>query len=113
MRYLTILLIFLVGFTFSCGPTVTEGRRIDAAKVRQMAPGDTQVGKVEEMFGKPTKIEKLPTGEEDYVYIYKTAEPHWWTLDKVSGQQLNVLVKDGIVQTWKLRTEGKEVVLKE
>jgi outer membrane protein assembly factor BamE (lipoprotein component of BamABCDE complex) len=113
MRYLTILLIFVVGFTFSCAPSVIEGRRIDAAKVRQMVTGETQAGKVEEMFGKPTKIEKLPTGEEDYVYIYKTGEPHWWTLDKTSGQQLNVVVKDGIVQTWKLRTEGKEVVLKE
>ncbi len=113
MRYLTIFLILVVGFTLSCAPTVVEGRRIDGAKVKQMAPGETQVGKVEEMFGKPTKIEKLPTGEDDYVYIYKTNEPHWWTLDKVSGQQLNVVVKDGIVQTWKLRTTGEEAVLKQ
>jgi outer membrane protein assembly factor BamE (lipoprotein component of BamABCDE complex) len=70
MRYLTILLIFAVGLTFGCASTAQEGRRIDPAKLEKLMAGQTKAEQVEEMFGKPERIEQLPTGESNYVYEY-------------------------------------------
>ncbi len=111
MRVLVIVLAAVVSLTLACAPTVIEGRKIDPAKVKQMQPGITKVAAVEELFGKPDKIEKLPTGEVMYIYGYELKNPHWWTVDQVQKQRLEVVLKDGVVQKYKLRTEGKEVVL--
>jgi hypothetical protein len=48
-----------------------------------------------------------------YVYGYEMKNRHWWTMDAVDKQKLEVTLKDGVVQTYKLRTEGKEAILKE
>lgn len=111
MRVLIIVLAAVLSLTLACAPTIIEGRKIDATKVKQMQPGVTKVAAVEELFGKPDKIENLPTGEEMYIYGYEVKNPHWWTVDQVSKQRLEVVLKNGIVQKYKLRTEGKEVVL--
>lgn len=111
MRVFVIFLAAVFSFTLACAPTIIEGRKIDATKVKQMQPGVTKVAKVQELFGKPDKIEKLPTGEEMYVYGYEVRNPHWWTVDKVNKQRLEVVLKNGVVQKYKLRTEGKEAVL--
>jgi len=112
MRYISVILVLLLAFIFSCAPTMIEGRKIDSAKVKQLMPGVSNVQKVEALFGKPDKIDKLPTGEENYVYGYEVKNPHWWTMDAVNKQKLEVTLKDGVVQTYKLRTEGKEAILK-
>jgi outer membrane protein assembly factor BamE (lipoprotein component of BamABCDE complex) len=111
MRYISMVLVLLLAFVFGCAPTLIEGRKIDSAKVKQLAPGKSNVQNVEESFGKPDKIETLPSGEEMYVYQYKVNNPHWWTVDAVQQQRLEVVLKKGIVQTYKLRTEGKEAIL--
>lgn len=111
MRILVIVLAAVLSLTLACAPTIIEGRKIDPAKVKQMQPGVTKVATVEELFGKPDKIEKLPTGEEMYVYGYEVKNPHWWTVDQVNKQRLEVVLKNGVVQKYKLRTEGKEAVL--
>ena len=90
-----------------------EGRKIDSTKLDQLIAGQTKVAKVEEIFGKPDKVEKLPSGEENYIYLYRRENAHWWTIDKIDKQKLEVVIKDGVVQTYKFREEGKEVVLKQ
>jgi hypothetical protein len=111
MRYLAILLIFAVGFTFSCASTTYEGRRIDRAKVETLTAGETRVGQVEEMFGKPDRIEQLSSGEDNYIYEYCRKNPEWFTIDDLDAQKLEVLLKDEVVQTWKFSEERKGAVL--
>ncbi|MFH1857859.1 MAG: hypothetical protein ABH845_03020, partial [Candidatus Omnitrophota bacterium] len=69
--------------------------------------------KVTELLGSPVKTEKLSDGDVLYVYSYRTAEPHWWTVDKTSNQRLEITVRDGIVKDYKFRQEGKEAVLRQ
>ncbi|MGB9699468.1 MAG: hypothetical protein ACPL5I_08795 [Thermodesulfobacteriota bacterium] len=113
MRALIIVLAAVLALTLACAPSIIEGRKIDPAKVKKMEPGVTKVSTVEELFGKPDKVERLPTGEEMYVYGYEVKNPHWWTVDQVEKQRLEVILKNGVVQYYKLRTEGKEVVLRQ
>jgi len=113
MRMLVIVLAAVISLTLACAPTIIEGRKIDPVKVKQMQPGITKVATVEELFGKPDKVENLPTGEQMYIYGYEVKNPHWWTINEFDKQRLEVVLKDGVVQKYKLRTEGKEVVLKQ
>jgi outer membrane protein assembly factor BamE (lipoprotein component of BamABCDE complex) len=92
---------------------IIEGRKIDSAKLKQLMPGTSQTQKVEELFGKPDKVENLPTGEQMYVYGFELKNRHWWTTEEADKQKLEVTLKDGVVQTYKLRTEGKETILKQ
>jgi outer membrane protein assembly factor BamE (lipoprotein component of BamABCDE complex) len=92
---------------------IIEGRKIDSAKLKQLMPGTSQTQKVEELFGKPDKVENLPAGEQMYVYGFELKNRHWWTTEEADKQKLEVTLKDGVVQTYKLRTEGKETILKQ
>lgn len=111
MRYPAILLIFAVAFTFSCASTTYEGRRIDPAKVDKLTAGVTKVEQVEEMFGKPNRVEQLSSGENNYIYEYCRKNPEWYTIDDLDAQKLVVLVKDGVLQTFKFTEERKGAVV--
>ena len=111
MRYLAILLIFAVGFAFSCASTTYQGRKIDPAKVEKLTAGETRVGQVEEMFGKPDRIEQSSSGENNYIYEYCRKDPEWYTIDELDAQKLEVLLKDEVVQTFKFTEERKGAVL--
>jgi outer membrane protein assembly factor BamE (lipoprotein component of BamABCDE complex) len=111
MRYLTIFLIFAVGLTFSCASTTYEGRRIDRAKVEKLTAGETKVEQVEEMFGKPDRIEELSSGESNYIYEYCRKNPEWYTIDDLDAQKLVVVVKDGVLQTYKFNEEKKGAII--
>ncbi len=113
MQYAKVMLVLLLAFSFGCAATTMEGRKIDAAKLKQLTPGAAQVQKVEELFGKPDKIENLTTGEQRYVYGFQLKNRHWWTTEEADQQRLEVIVKSGVVQNYRLRTEGKETILKE
>jgi outer membrane protein assembly factor BamE (lipoprotein component of BamABCDE complex) len=91
---------------------IIEGRKIDSTKLDRLNEGQTKVAEIEELFGSPTRVEKLPSGEEKYIYSYKRENPHWWTVDKIDKQKLEIVIKEGVVQTYQFRQEGKEVVLK-
>jgi len=105
MRYLTVLLILIVGFTFSCAPAVTKGRAIDKAKMDQLVVGETKVEKLVEIFGEPDKKETVKPGEEKYTYTYYRLIPHWWTKDEVQDQKLEVTIVGGVVMKFNLRGE--------
>jgi len=105
---LTLLLVFMVG----CATTY-QGRKIDSEKVKQLTAGETGVEKVTELFGKPDQTETLPSGAESYVYQYGQDTQHWWTIDSIDSQKLEIQVKGGIVQTYKFRVDGKEAYLKD
>jgi len=103
MRYLTIILILVLGFSFSCAATVTRGKPVGKAQMDQLAAGETSVGKLTQIFGQPDKIETVKPGEEKYIYTYYRFVPHWWTKDEVQEQKLEVTVVNGVVTKYNLR----------
>ena len=111
MKVASLVLVVLLAFTFGCAPSILEGRKIDADKVKQIQPGTTDVNKVIELLGTPTKTDKTPAGDLMYIYTYRTDDPHWWTVDKTQGQNLEVVLKNGIVNTYRFRQTAQEVVL--
>ena len=113
MRYTTILLIFLMAFTFGCGKMVTEGRQIDEGKVKNLMATSNTTDKVTQVFGKPDKVEKMASGEEQYSYRYYYMNPHWWTINDVEEQNLKVMVKDSEVQSYNYRKSSTEKITKE
>jgi outer membrane protein assembly factor BamE (lipoprotein component of BamABCDE complex) len=108
-----LILAFFMVSTFGCVPMVVEGKKIDSAKLDRVNEGQTRLAEIEGLFGKPDKVEKLPSGEEKYYYFYKRENPHWWTVDRINKQKLEIVIKEGVVQTYKFREEGKGIVLKE
>ena len=113
MRYLTIPLIILMAFTFGCGKMIMEGRKIDEAKLNDIMTTNNTSAKVEQAFGKPDKVEKMASGEEQYSYRYYYKNPHWWTTDEVEEQNLKIVVKGDEVQSYNYKKTGKEELLKE
>ena len=114
MKFAGVILASLLAFMFGCATTY-EGRKIDSAKVDQLAVGTIGTQRVTDLFGTPDQVEKLPSGAEKYMYEYgyKQDISHWWTIDSIKGQKLEIQVKDGVVQTYKFREDGKEAYLKE
>ncbi len=106
-------LVLMVAFTFSCAPSVIEGRKIDAEKVRQLKAGETDVNKVVELLGTPTKAETLPNKDLLYTYTYQAKEPIWFATDTTAAQALEITLRQGVVKDYKFRQEGKEAVLKQ
>lgn len=114
MRFASLILVLLLVFTFSCGPTIIEGKRIDAAKRNEVIKGQTKAESVVDLFGKPAKIEKLPSGEEKYVYqYYKEEYTHWWTLPRFERQRLEIFIKNGVVEDYRYSRESRDVITEE
>jgi len=98
------LLILLLCFCFSCSYSVQEGRRIDKAKVDQIAPGKTDSKTLVSTLGKPEQVIKGKGGEEKYIYEYYQSVPtHWYNLDKEDWQKLEVTLKNGVVERYQIR----------
>lgn len=106
MRYVAILLMLLLGLTFSCAQTITQGRPIDRAKMNQLVAGQTKVEKVVGVFGQPDKVERLATGEEKYIYRYYQEIPRVWTKNEIVKEQLDIIIGDGLVKKYDLSAEG-------
>jgi hypothetical protein len=101
MRIASLVLILLLAFTVSCGPTITRGKWIDEEKRTEIINGQTTSNRVVELFGQPDKIETIPSGGEKYTYQYYREEyEHWYTLPKYEKQDLEVFLKDGMVQEY-------------
>lgn len=113
MKWFSLILVVMIAFVFGCAPTVMEGRKIDSAKFSQMSVGQTNKAKVEELFGKPAKVEMVSPGVEKYIYSYREADPEWYTIASTQKQDFEVWFQDGILQYYKLRSEGQEAVLKQ
>jgi len=113
MRYTTILLVLLMALTFGCSKMVMEGRQIDEAKVKDIMTSSYTPDKVTQVFGKPDKVEKMASGEEQYSYRYYYMNPHWWTINDVEEQNLKVMVKDREVQGYNFKKSSTEKITKE
>jgi len=101
MRIASLVLILLLAFTVSCGPTITRGKYIDAERRNEIVNGTTTSDRVVELFGQPDKVEKLSSGGEKYTYEYYHEEyEHWYTLPKYEKQNLEISIKDGMVQDY-------------
>jgi len=107
MRYVAIVLILVAGFTFSCASMETKGRPITKDQIAQLAVGETKAEKLTQIFGEPEKKEMVQSGEEKYIYSYYQLIPHWWTVNEVQQQKLEVTVADGVVTKFNLR--GDEI----
>jgi len=113
MRILSLLLVLMLAFTFACAPKIIEGRKIDSAKVKQLVAGTTSVNKVVELLGAPSKTENLPDGDVLYVYTYLTEDPHWWTVDDIHGQRLEITLHKGLVKDYKFTQTEKAAILRQ
>ncbi len=113
MKITNLIWVLLLAVILSCAPKSFEGRKIDPAKVKQMQVGQISVADVEKLLGQPQKIEKAAAGEDVYIYYYKTQDFHWWTMNEVDQQNLEVTIKNGIVKDYRFRQDGKEAVLKQ
>jgi hypothetical protein len=105
MRTIGMILLVIVVFVVGCAPTVMEGKKIDAGKVNTLAL-DQPKDQVISAFGPPLKTESLPTGEMKYVYHYSFKKPHWWTVDEVERQDMEVLLKNDRVESFKFKGIG-------
>ncbi len=107
MKYLGILGILLLVFAVGCGPSIMEGKRIDASHRADLLKGQNAAGVVA-MLGQPAKIEKLPTGGEKYTYqYYKEEYTHWYTLPRYERQKMEIFLKNGIVQNYVYQVERR------
>jgi outer membrane protein assembly factor BamE (lipoprotein component of BamABCDE complex) len=113
MKYIAILLILVVGFTFSCASIVTKGRPVTKTQMDQLVVGETRVEKLTQIFGEPEKKEMVKPGEEKYTYSYYRLVPHWWTKDEVTEQKLEVTVVDGVATKFNLRGNELAPITKE
>ncbi len=71
MRYLSLALVLLLGLAVGCA-TITEGKRIDGSKTKNLLADGTSPDAVVKMFGEPQQKETLTSGETKYVYYYRT-----------------------------------------
>jgi outer membrane protein assembly factor BamE (lipoprotein component of BamABCDE complex) len=110
---LSMGVVLIIAFTFSCAPTVIEGRNIDNAKVRQLKAGETKAEQLIELLGMPTKADKLPNGDRVYYYIYRAKTPVWFATDTTTDESLEVTLRDGVVKDYRFRQTGGEAVLKQ
>jgi hypothetical protein len=113
MKYFTIVLVLVLGVTFSCASIVTKGRPVGKTQMDQLALGETRVEKLTQIFGEPDKKETVKPGEETYIYSYYRLIPHWWTKDEVEEQKLEVTVVDGVVTKYNLRGDTVSPITKE
>jgi outer membrane protein assembly factor BamE (lipoprotein component of BamABCDE complex) len=111
MRVVNWMVVFLLVFAFGCA-TVKEGRKIDPAKVKQLEMGKTKTLEVEQLLGKPSKVEPVGPGEVKYTYEYLEKEPKIFMPDHEQTQRLEIMIKGGIVQTYKLTSQGSDAFLK-
>jgi hypothetical protein len=110
---LTLLTMVVLMLVPSCSPMVIEGKRIDSEKIKQLTLGQTPASQVEELFGKPTRIEKAEPAVEIYIYTYSAIQPYFWTIDKVGKEKFEVGMQKGVLKYYKLVREEEETVLKE
>ncbi|MCX5912239.1 MAG: outer membrane protein assembly factor BamE [Deltaproteobacteria bacterium] len=101
MKWVSLGLVVLLAFVFSCAPTVMEGRKVDSAKLKEMSVGQTNKAQVEQVFGKPARVETVSPGIDKYTYNYRTTDPEW------------VWFQNGILMYYKLRSEGLEPIFKQ
>jgi hypothetical protein len=105
MRYIGIVVLIMVAFSFGCASTVMEGKKIDAAKVNTLAL-DQPKDQVVAAFGPPLKTEEGMSGETKYIYHYYFKKPHWWTVDEVERQDMEILLKNDRVDSFKYKGIG-------
>ena len=113
MKWVSLGLVVLLAFVFSCAPTVIEGRKVDSAKLKEMSVGWTNKAQVEQAFGKPARVETVSPGVEKYFYNYRTTDPEWYTIDTVQRQVFEVWFQYGVLMYYNLRSEGLEPIFKQ
>ena len=111
MRALNWMVVFLLIFAFGCA-TTQKGKVLDPAKLQQLQMGKTKTMEVEQLFGKPDKVEPMGADSVKYIYDYSKKQPMLFAMDPETKETLEVMIKGGIVQTYKFAYEEKESFLK-
>jgi hypothetical protein len=113
VKAVSLSVLLLMVFVFGCSSTVIEGKRIDTEKMKQLVIGQTSDAKVEELFGKPAKIEKADPGIETYIYSYSAIQSFCWTIDRVGKEKLELGMRNGILKYYRFVWEEEDTVLRE
>lgn len=109
MRIASLVLGILLTFTFSCGPVLWEGNKVDATKRDQIVKNKTTAAEVEALFGKPYKVEKMGAGKEKYIYYYQYEEyVAWYTLPRTMLQRMEVMIANGVVTDYEYFVESRD-----
>jgi outer membrane protein assembly factor BamE (lipoprotein component of BamABCDE complex) len=99
MKYVAVLFIGLMAFILGCGKPYTKGKPISQEKIAQINLGKSDSSQVVSILGKPDKVEPGKPGEEKYIYFYYQDKPtHFWRVNDVKQQRLEVTLNRGIAQ---------------
>jgi hypothetical protein len=114
MRFIGAIAVLLLVFSIGCGPTIMEGKRIDASKRGEIIKGQTTTAGVVAILGQPAKIETVSTGGEKYIYnYYMETFTHWWSLPKYERQKMEVFFKGGVVQDYVYSVDSRGLMKEE
>jgi hypothetical protein len=100
MKYLSIALVLLLALSVGCGK-ITEGKKIDGAKTKDLLAAGTNESRVVQMFGEPQQKDQLPSGETKYIYYYREKGYLWWHAAPKDQQRLEVFFKNNTVQRYR------------
>lgn len=103
MRYAIIGLVLLLALAMGCA-TMTEGKRIDGSKTKNLIADGTSSADVVKMFGEPQQKENMASGETKYVYYYRTYRNIIFfprPSDPQDTQRLEVFLKNNQVDRYK------------
>jgi outer membrane protein assembly factor BamE (lipoprotein component of BamABCDE complex) len=99
MKYVAVVFICLTAFILGCGQPYTVGKAVNQEKISQIDLGKSNADQVVSVLGKPDEVERGIPGEEKYIYRYYQDRPtHWWRINEVQEQRLEVTLKEGIAQ---------------
>ncbi len=99
MKHVAVLFICLMAFILGCGQPYTKGKPVNQEKIAQINLGKSNGDQVVAILGKPDKVEKAIPGEEKYIYYYFQDKPtHFWRVNDVTEQRLEVTLKGGVAQ---------------
>ncbi len=103
MRYAIVGLVLLLALAMGCA-TITEGKKIDGSKTKNLLADETSSADVVKMFGEPQQKENLASGETKYVYYYR----YWTNLlffprpsETADQQRLEVFLKNNQVDRYR------------
>ena len=112
-----VLLIILALLVYGCATytTTTEGTLIHENMISSIETGETTEEWIIDLLGPPTKRESLEDDKEKLVYIYteKSVPKYFFNtvVDEskaiVSKSVLEVVIKDGIVFSYKYKSRVK------
>lgn len=108
-KYVIFIILFIVLAGCRTVEKRTEGTRIDKHMVEGIKPGVTTKNAILEIFGYPSKTNKLEDGGEELIYDYKEKKISVYLEGFIVNEKnapttyttLEIIIKDDIVKGYK------------